>query len=158
MARVDQGISQKKISSPQNKHSKETNFNFLTKDNETFYQAWERFKGLLLSCPHHGYETWRAIEFFYDGLTSNMRQYLNKMCNGKFIDKDPNEVRDYTEILAEKTQTSEDTEKVERSKPTSSSKGGLFHLREGDDFNIKLANLARKVEALEIKNASSSKS
>ena len=58
------------------------------------------------------------------------------MCNGEFIDKDLDEVRDYIEILVEKAQTWEDTEKVERSKPTSSSKGGLFHLREEDDFNI----------------------
>ena len=111
----------------------------------------------MLACPHHGYKTWRVIGFFYDGLTSNMRQYVEMMCNREFIDKGPDEAWDYIEILAEKAQTWEDTEKVERSKPTSSSKGGLFHLREEDDFNIKLANLVRKVEALEMKKISSSK-
>ena len=78
---------------------------------KNFYRAWERFKDLLPVCPHHGYETWRAIEFFYDGLTSNMRKYIKKMCNGEFINKDLDEVRDYIEILAEKAQTWEDTEK-----------------------------------------------
>ena len=39
--------------------------NFSQKDNETFYQCWERFKNLLNACPHHGYETWRIISFFF---------------------------------------------------------------------------------------------
>ena len=72
------------------------------------------FKGLLLACPRHGYEIWRVIEFFYDGLTSNMHRYVEMICNGEFIDKDPDEARDYIEIFAEKAQTWEDTEKVEK--------------------------------------------
>ena len=86
-----------------------------------------------------------------------MRQYVEMMCNRIFINKYPDEAWDYIEILAEKAQTWEDTEKVERSKPSPSSKGGLFHVREEDDLNIKVANLARKLEAIEIKKASSSK-
>lgn len=31
--------------------------NFSQKENETFFQCWEQFKELLLSCLHHGYET-----------------------------------------------------------------------------------------------------
>ena len=75
---------------------------FLQKENESFYQAWERFKDLLLACPHHGYETWRVIGFFYDGLTSNMCQYVEMMRNGKFIKKGPDKASDYIEILYEK--------------------------------------------------------
>ena len=74
----------------------------MQKNSETFYQAWERFKGLLLTCPHHSYETWRVIRFFYDGLTSNMCQYVEMMCNGEFIDKNHNEAWDYIKILVEK--------------------------------------------------------
>ena len=40
--------------------------NFSQNDNETFYQCWERFKDLLNACPHHGYETWHIISFFYE--------------------------------------------------------------------------------------------
>ena len=42
--------------------------NFAQKENETLYQAWERFKDLLNLCPHHGYESWRLVSYFYDGL------------------------------------------------------------------------------------------
>ena len=40
---------------------------FSQKENKKFVQAWERFKDLLLACPHHGFEKWRTISFFYDG-------------------------------------------------------------------------------------------
>ena len=58
-----------------------------------------------------------------------MHRYVEMICNGEFIDKDPDEARDYIEIFAEKAQTWEDTEKVEISKPTPSFKGGLFHFK-----------------------------
>ena len=73
--------------------------NFSHKDNETFYQCWERFKDLLHACPHHGYETWRIFSFFYESLTPKMRQFVEMMCNGEFLNKDSNEVMRLLTIL-----------------------------------------------------------
>ena len=42
---------------------------FSQNSNELFFQCWERFKDLLNSCPHHGFEKWCLISFFYKGLT-----------------------------------------------------------------------------------------
>ena len=42
---------------------------FSQKDTESLPQAWERFKDLLMLCPHHGFERWRMVSHFYDGLT-----------------------------------------------------------------------------------------
>ena len=42
---------------------------FSQNSNEAFFQYWERFKDFLNSCPHHGFEKWRLISFFYEGLT-----------------------------------------------------------------------------------------
>ena len=75
--------------------------NFSQKDNEIFYQCWGRFKDLLNACPHHGYETWRIISFFYEILTPKMRQFVEMMCNGEFLNKDPNEAFNYFDLLAE---------------------------------------------------------
>ena len=61
--------------------------NFSQKDNETFYQYWERFKDLLSACPHHGYKTWHIISFFYESLTPKMHQFVEMMCNGEFLNK-----------------------------------------------------------------------
>ncbi|XP_022850805.1 uncharacterized protein LOC111372655 [Olea europaea var. sylvestris] len=43
--------------------------NFSQKTNEAYFQCLERFKDLLNTCPHHGFEKWRTISFFYEGLT-----------------------------------------------------------------------------------------
>ena len=58
--------------------------NFSQKDNETFYQCWERFKYLLNACPHHGYETGCIIRFFYEILTPKMCQFVEMMRNREF--------------------------------------------------------------------------
>ena len=60
---------------------------FSQRENETFFQCWERFKDLLLACPHHGYDTWRVISFLYDGISLNVRQFVEMMCNGEFMSK-----------------------------------------------------------------------
>jgi len=91
--------------------------NFAMKENETFFQCWEWFKDLLLSCPHHGYETWWVISFFYDGLTSNMRQFVEMMCNGEFMNKAPDEAWDYFDLLAENAQVWDTTEMIDKAKP-----------------------------------------
>jgi hypothetical protein len=123
---------------------------FSQKENETFFQCWERFKDLLLACPHHGYDTWRVISFFYDDITSNMRQFVEMMCNGEFMSKSPDDAWDYFDLLAENAQVWETTNTIERAKPGLSSKGGLYHLKEEDDVNSRIAKLTRKVEAIEL--------
>ncbi len=127
--------------------------NFAQKDGETFFQCWERFKDLLLACPHHGYEIWRVISFFYDGLSSNMRQFVEMMCNGEFMSKEPNEAWDYFDLLAENAQAWDTTDKNEKSKIAPNAKGGIYLIKDDNDVNVKIANLTRKVEAMELSKA-----
>ena len=132
--------------------------NFSQKENETFFQCWERFKELLLTCPHHGYETWCTISFFYEGRTSQMCQFVEMMCNGEFLNKHPEEAWDYFEQLSENAQSWDNTDRSKRSdktKPNAMTKGGMYHLREEDDVNAKIANLTRKVEAMELRKVNS---
>jgi hypothetical protein len=42
---------------------------------------------LLNTCPHHGFETWRLVSHFYEGLTPKDRQMVELMCNGTFKNK-----------------------------------------------------------------------
>nr|GEV05974.1 reverse transcriptase domain-containing protein [Tanacetum cinerariifolium] len=42
--------------------------NFLQKPNETFNEAWERFKNLLKKCPHHGFSELHQFDTFYNAL------------------------------------------------------------------------------------------
>ena len=89
--------------------------NFAQKEDDSFFQCWEKFKDLLNACPHHGYEIWRVISFFYEGLTSPMRQFVEMMCNKEFMNKEAKEAWDYFDELAENAQ-SWDTSKPINSK------------------------------------------
>jgi len=59
---------------------------------------------LLNTCPRHGFETWRLVSQFYEGLTPKDRQMMELMCNGTFEDKDPDEAMEYLDLLAENAQ------------------------------------------------------
>ena len=64
-------------------------------------QAWERFKDLLLPCPHHGFEKWRTISFFYDRLSPKTKKLVETTCYGDFMDNDEDETEEYFEWLAD---------------------------------------------------------
>ena len=46
---------------------------FVQDADEPFHDAWERYKDLFLQCPHHGFEPWQKINYFYKGLTPQCR-------------------------------------------------------------------------------------
>ena len=116
---------------------------FTQKSGETFYQCWERYKELLNSCPHHGFETWRIIAYFYEGLTPQGRQMIEMMCNGEFKDKGPDEALDYLDLLAENAQNWDTTSSCEapNKAQTSTSSRGIYNLREDQNLQAKLASL-----------------
>nr|GEZ82201.1 reverse transcriptase domain-containing protein [Tanacetum cinerariifolium] len=64
---------------------------FLQKSNETFNEAWERFKELLRQCPHHGFSELHQLDTFYNVLNPNDQDALNSAASGNFLDKIPRE-------------------------------------------------------------------
>ena len=42
-------------------------------------------------CPHHGFDTWMLVIYFYEGISPTMKQLLETMCRGDFMSKSPNE-------------------------------------------------------------------
>ncbi|GJU21359.1 homeodomain-like protein [Tanacetum coccineum] len=51
--------------------------NFQQEPNETLYQAWERFKELLMKCPQHYLTEMQEVILFYNGLDVPTRQILD---------------------------------------------------------------------------------
>ena len=82
-----------------------------------------------------------------------MRQFIEMMCNGEFMNKEPEEAWDYFNMLAENAQTWDTSDKVENPKTTSTTKEGIYLLKEDQDVNAKIANLTRKVEAMKLSRA-----
>ncbi|GJX40929.1 hypothetical protein Tco_0255919 [Tanacetum coccineum] len=51
--------------------------NFLQEPDENLYQAWERFKELLMKCPQHYLTEMQGVILFYNGLGIPTRQILD---------------------------------------------------------------------------------
>lgn len=129
-------------------------YNFQEKEEESFYACWERYKDLLTAIPHHGYNTGRILSFFYEGISAQTRQFINMMCNGQFMRKSPEEALDFFDELAENNQSWDFSYSAENSRQalgSNTSGHGKYTLREPDDLQAKYTQLARKLEALEIK-------
>ncbi|RVW72465.1 hypothetical protein CK203_060491 [Vitis vinifera] len=75
--------------------------NFSAKENEKFYECWERYMEAINACPHHGFDTWLLVSYFYDGMFSSMKQLLETMCGGDFMSKNPKEAIDFLSYVAE---------------------------------------------------------
>ncbi|RVW18366.1 hypothetical protein CK203_101114 [Vitis vinifera] len=75
--------------------------NFSAKENEKFYECWERYMEAINACPHHGFDTWLLVSYFYDGMFSSMKQLLETMCGGDFMSKNPKEAMDFLNYVAE---------------------------------------------------------
>nr|GEY72250.1 reverse transcriptase domain-containing protein [Tanacetum cinerariifolium] len=54
---------------------------------ETFSEAWDRFKELLRACPHHGFSELTQIDMFYNGLTEQDQDSLNAAAGGNLLNK-----------------------------------------------------------------------
>ncbi|XP_038978855.1 uncharacterized protein LOC120109176, partial [Phoenix dactylifera] len=86
-----------------------------------------------------------------------MRQFVEMMCNGEFMNKEPEEAWDYFDLLAENAQAWDTTDKNEKPQKSTNTKGGMYHVKEENDVNLKIANLTRKVEAIELSRANTGK-
>ncbi|GJS14229.1 reverse transcriptase domain-containing protein [Tanacetum coccineum] len=51
--------------------------NFQQRFDETFSEAWDRFKDLLGKCPHHSFSELHQIDTFYNALTQSDQDSLN---------------------------------------------------------------------------------
>ena len=107
---------------------------------------------MLNACPHHDYETWHIISFFYEGLTPKIRQFLEMICNGEFFNKDPDEAFNYIDLLAKNAQSWDAIDTSISLKYSPTSLGDVStNLRKMDDLCARVASLTRKLEAMELR-------
>ncbi|KAL6322007.1 hypothetical protein AAG906_003148 [Vitis piasezkii] len=112
--------------------------NFSAKENEKFYECWERYMEAINACPHHGFDSWLLVSYFYDGI------------------KNPEEAMDFLGYVAEVSRGWDEPNKGEvgkmKSQPnTSNAKAGMYTLNEDVDMKAKFAAMIRRLEELELK-------
>nr|GEU69847.1 reverse transcriptase domain-containing protein [Tanacetum cinerariifolium] len=56
---------------------------------ETFGEAWERFKEMPRQCPHYGFSKLHQINTFYNGLNEHEQDFLNVAVGGNLLRKTP---------------------------------------------------------------------
>nr|GEW65474.1 reverse transcriptase domain-containing protein [Tanacetum cinerariifolium] len=67
---------------------------------ESFSEAWDRFKDLLRACTHQGFSKLHQLDTFYNALNSKDQDSLNFAAGGNFLDKMP---REYLAIIESKS-------------------------------------------------------
>nr|GEW63781.1 reverse transcriptase domain-containing protein [Tanacetum cinerariifolium] len=65
--------------------------NFQQRFDESFSEAWDRFKDLLRAYPHHGFSELHQLDTFYNALKLKDQDSLNFAVGGNFLDKMPRE-------------------------------------------------------------------
>ncbi|KAG7594094.1 Zinc finger CCHC-type superfamily [Arabidopsis thaliana x Arabidopsis arenosa] len=73
---------------------------FTQKQSESICQAWERFKGYNIQCPHHGFKKASLLSTLYRGVLPKIRMLLDTASNGNFLNKDVEEGWELIENLA----------------------------------------------------------
>nr|GFA96173.1 reverse transcriptase domain-containing protein [Tanacetum cinerariifolium]GFA96183.1 reverse transcriptase domain-containing protein [Tanacetum cinerariifolium] len=63
--------------------------NFQQRFDESFSEAWDRFKDLLRACPHHSFSKLHQLDTFYNALNSKDQDSLNSAAGGNFLEKMP---------------------------------------------------------------------
>ncbi|GJS66739.1 reverse transcriptase domain-containing protein [Tanacetum coccineum] len=61
--------------------------NFQQRFDETFYEAWYRFKDILRACPHHGFTELHQLDTFYNGLNPSDQDSLNSAAGGNLLER-----------------------------------------------------------------------
>ena len=107
----------------------------------------------LNDCPHHGFDTWLLVSYFYDGISPAMKQILETMCGEDVMSKNPEEALDFLSYVDEASKGCDEPNprEMERMRPQSSTTGGMYSFSEDMDIKAKVLTLARRLEELEMR-------
>nr|GEV02904.1 hypothetical protein [Tanacetum cinerariifolium] len=61
--------------------------NFQQKFDESFHEAWDRYKDLLRACPHHGFTELHKLNTFYNALNPANQDSLNAAAGGNLLER-----------------------------------------------------------------------
>uniref|UniRef100_A0A2N9F0M6 Retrotransposon gag domain-containing protein n=1 Tax=Fagus sylvatica TaxID=28930 RepID=A0A2N9F0M6_FAGSY len=126
-------------------------------NDETLFTAWERFKDMYNFCPTHGYDTWRLVSYFYEGLQPRDRQFIQLSCGGGFLQKELEDAMDYLDEIAENSNTWTRPNPLDFTKRNKSSSttfdDSIFRLKEEDNMSAKISLLTKEIEVLKLKGS-----
>ena len=106
------------------------------------------------ACPHHVFDTWLLVSYFYDGMSFSMKQLLETMCGGDFMSKNLEEAMDFLSYVAEVSRgwdpNATEVGRMNSQPNASNAKARMYTLNEDTDMKAKFAAMARILEELEV--------
>nr|GEW56649.1 reverse transcriptase domain-containing protein [Tanacetum cinerariifolium] len=60
---------------------------FQKRVNESFHEAWDRYKDLIRACPHHGFTELHQLDTFYNALNRADQDSLNAAAGGNLLER-----------------------------------------------------------------------
>ncbi|GJR41273.1 reverse transcriptase domain-containing protein [Tanacetum coccineum] len=130
---------------------------FYQKPNEAFNEAWERFKGLLRQCPHHGFSELHQLDTFYNSLNSNDQDALDSAAGGNFLDKMPQEglaiIESKSKVRYSRSRANDSRVSTDAPLSNSSPSNNSFDMQQiaaslGDKMTIKMNQMMNQMKAL----------
>ncbi|GKA82535.1 hypothetical protein Tco_0789283 [Tanacetum coccineum] len=130
---------------------------FYQKPNEAFNEAWERFKGLLRQCPHHGFSELHQLDTFYNSLNSNDQDALDSAAGGNFLDKMPQEglaiIESKSKVRYSRSRANDSRVSTDAPLSNSSSSNNSFDMQQiaaslEDKMTIKMNKMLNEMKAL----------
>nr|GEW12732.1 hypothetical protein [Tanacetum cinerariifolium] len=61
--------------------------NFQQRFDESFHEAWDRYKDLLRACPHHGFTELHQLDTFYNALNPTDQDSLNSAAGSNLLER-----------------------------------------------------------------------
>nr|GEW90279.1 hypothetical protein [Tanacetum cinerariifolium] len=61
--------------------------NFQQRFDESFHEAWDRYKDILRACPHHGFTELHQLDTFYNALNPADQDSLNAAAGGNLLER-----------------------------------------------------------------------
>jgi len=122
---------------------------FTQEEDDKFSESWERFQEMLIKCPPHGYEKWRLVQFFYQGLTQSNRSMIESMNGGAFLSLTGKEAYRTLDQLSDNSQQWDFSSCRDKSARIQK-KGGIYEVKEDIELKMKTDALTKKVDALVI--------
>ncbi|GJU26704.1 reverse transcriptase domain-containing protein [Tanacetum coccineum] len=130
---------------------------FYQKPNEAFNEAWERFKGLLRQCPHHGFSELHQLDTFYNSLNSIDQDALDSAAGGNFLDKMPQEglaiIESKSKVRYSRSRANNSRVSTDAPLSNSSSSNNSFEMQQiaaslEDKMTIKMNKIMNEMKAL----------
>jgi hypothetical protein len=122
---------------------------FTQDEDEKFTECWTRFKDMLMKCPPHGYEKWRLVQFFYQGLSQPNRSMIELMNGRSFMNLTGDLAYKALEKIVANTQNWDFTSYRDKS-ARKDKKGGILELKGEQELTQMMDAIVKRLDELSV--------